>query len=75
MHEKRQLVKVAAITGLALEEIVIPASVETIESWVFNNDNVKVYCEAESKPEGWDDEWYLTIDPDTIEWGYVPPSE
>lgn len=60
---------------LALEEIVIPASVETIESQAFSNDNVKIYCEAESKPEGWDDEWYLTIDPDTIEWGYVPPSE
>ena len=57
--------------------ITVPAGVERMGYNVFNQcpGDLVVYCEAESKPEGWDDEWYLTIDPDTIEWGYVPPSE
>lgn len=43
-----------------LEYLYIPASVETVDKIVIGRDyknGLKIYCEAESKPEGWDDEW------------------
>ena len=41
-----------------LTRIVIPSTVTTMGSNVFNESNkVVVYCEAESKPEGWSDDW------------------
>ena len=39
-----------------LSYIVIPKSVEYIGCYAFSD--TIVYCEAESKPEGWDDEFY-----------------
>ncbi|MGN0654213.1 MAG: leucine-rich repeat domain-containing protein [Oscillospiraceae bacterium] len=60
----------------SLESIVIPKSVTEMGETVFNHtDNITVYCEAESKPEGWDDEWdtlYLEGDNDKVNvvWGY-----
>ena len=43
----------------ALNEITIPASVTTMGYNVFYNcnKNIRIYCEAASKPEGWDNEW------------------
>ena len=41
----------------SLECIVIPASVESMESGVFGNCPAKIYCEAESQPIGWDQNW------------------
>lgn len=41
-----------------LEKIYIPKSVTTIEGNLFSeNHSLNAYCEALSKPEGWDDNW------------------
>jgi len=42
-----------------LMEIVIPASVTTMQNAIFDNCNkdLRIYCEATSQPEGWDATW------------------
>ena len=42
-----------------LKRVYIPNSVTTIskEAFYYCNDNLVIYCEAESKPKGWDDNW------------------
>ncbi|MBQ8551385.1 MAG: leucine-rich repeat domain-containing protein [Clostridia bacterium] len=43
-----------------LEYLYIPASVVTVDEFVigrYYKNTLKIYCEAESKPEGWDDDW------------------
>lgn len=43
---------------LNLKSIVIPSSVLNIDKYVFKGcENLTIYCEAESKPEGWSDDW------------------
>ena len=45
----------------SLASVYIPKSVESIGKNAFYMDNeLKVYCEAESKPEGWDENWLGT---------------
>ena len=43
----------------SLESVVIPKSVTNIEYSIFEGCTSinKIYCEAESKPDGWDDDW------------------
>lgn len=42
----------------SLESIVIPSSVTTLEGYVFNGcDNLVIFCEAESNPNGWNSYW------------------
>ncbi|MDE7295816.1 MAG: leucine-rich repeat domain-containing protein, partial [Clostridia bacterium] len=42
----------------ALKLIVIPRSVEIIGSLVFEEaSNIVIYCEAPSKPSGWEEDW------------------
>lgn len=54
-------------TGLT--EIIIPKSVTTIGSRVFNEcSNLTVYCEAGSKPDGWNSLW--AEDVKEVRWGY-----
>ena len=59
-----------------LESIVIPKGVTEMGATVFNHtDNITVYCEAESKPQGWDDEWDTIYSEDgnkkvDVIWGY-----
>lgn len=51
-----------------LESIYIPLSVETIEYWAFNNcPKLTIYCEAEEKPIGWNDNWNNGCN---VVWGY-----
>ena len=41
-----------------LKKVYIPKSVTNIDWHAFNEcGNIAIYCEAESKPEGWDDDW------------------
>ncbi len=42
--------------------ITIPSSVKTIKPFAFQscNDNMTIYCEANSKPNGWDEKWNNT---------------
>ena len=42
-----------------LTKVYIPSSVTKIGTGAFRdcNNNLVIYCEAESKPEGWDDNW------------------
>ncbi len=51
-----------------LEEIYIPLSVENIGAFAFSeSSNLKIKCEASSKPAGWDENW----NPDglPVQWG------
>ena len=49
--------------------VVIPSTIESIEEGAFNNSsNLKVYCEANEKPQGWHERW--NINGRTIVWGY-----
>ena len=49
----------SAFSGCSfLKKVVIPASVTVIEQNVFDNySGMTVYCEADSKPEGWASNW------------------
>ena len=52
-----------------ITEIVIPASVTTMGGNVFNRTLLTdIYCEAESKPFGWNNEWNIWCDA-TVHWG------
>ena len=54
----------------ALSEVVIPASVTTVGEELFNNSGIKtVYCEAQSKPDGWHKDWTEWYRGDVV-WGY-----
>ena len=51
-----------------LPYIFIPKTVKTIGAKAFQNCwCLNIYCEAESKPEGWDEEWNYTNRP--VTWG------
>ena len=52
----------------SLESVFIPKSVVTIESEIFRAClDIDVYCEVNSKPIGWNDNWFNNID--NIYWG------
>lgn len=53
-----------------LNQAYLPRSIKTIEPLAFAGcDNATIYCEAESKPEGWDDGW--VDDSVTVVWGHT----
>lgn len=66
-----------------LTGIIIPAGITTFEAKAFYecDGNTKIYCKAESKPEGWDEDWntYTQYGQSGVHlqtvWGYVPESE
>ena len=52
-----------------LTSVIIPKSVASIGVWAFAwCSKATVYCEAESQPSGWDNEWNYTDCP--VVWGY-----
>ena len=54
----------------SLVSVVIPDSVTTIGDTAFYDcDSLTIYCEAESKPEGWDSYWNYSGRP--VVWGYT----
>ncbi len=54
-----------------LEKVVIKKPVTTIGDCTFMGcSSLKIYCEAESKPEGWDSSWNRDDRP--VVWGYKP---
>lgn len=59
----------------SLRSIVIPISVETINEGAFSSlDDLTIYCEAETKPEGWDEAWADTYGVEKYwanQWSYV----
>lgn len=57
---------------LSLRKIVIPACVANIDSEAFSScRNLKnIYCQAESKPEGWEYDWKGNCSA-TVTWGYT----
>ncbi len=60
----------AAFYGcINLTSINIPSNVTEIGEGVFcNSQNLVVYCEVESKPDSWDDEWAQNVK--EVIWGY-----
>ena len=68
-----------AFEKTGLTSIVIPASVTSMGQYVFREcDHLsEIYCEATSKPEGWENMWCVIDDaynlhtPETIVWGYT----
>lgn len=56
-----------AFDSCPMEKVLIPKTVERIDKFAFGNIN-KIYCEVESKPEKWDDNWSVNSN---VIWGYV----
>ena len=54
----------------SLISVVIPDSVTSIGRYAFEGcSNLTIYCEAESKPSGWDSNWNYSYCP--VVWGYI----
>ena len=54
----------------ALENVIIPLSVVRIGSIAFGKcNNLKIKCNATSKPDGWDEQWNPNNRP--VEWGFI----
>ena len=48
----------AFINCIKMEHIIIPSSVSIIENYAFKNTpKLEIYCEAEAKPSGWEQDW------------------
>lgn len=58
----------------ALKELYIPNNVTEIGEKLFSmcKQDITVYCEAESKPDGWSDDWLAGSENVTVIWGYTP---
>ena len=53
-----------------LTSVTIPSSVTTIGVWAFRDcTSLTIYCEAPSKPSGWDSTWNYSDRP--VVWGYT----
>jgi len=67
-----------AFDSCNISTIIIPKSVKTIGACflAYNGKNIKIYCEAESQPIGWDKSWSFEVDWDcevywASDWEYV----
>lgn len=56
-----------AFDSSSLESIYIPKNVINMGSNVFNNQGLIIRCEAEIKPDGWQNDWNGNIQ--TVQWG------
>jgi len=64
-----------AFVEFPLKKLYIPSSVISVSDRIcLRNSTVEFYCEADSKPSGWDENWHNSTIPatetHTIHWGY-----
>lgn len=61
-----------AFAGTSITSIYIPNSVEVIQSYAFEGDKLKtIYCESESKPDGFEENWDYSDPMPNVIWGYT----
>ena len=67
-----------AFDSCNISTIIIPKNVKTIGACflAYNGNNIKIYCEAESQPIGWDKSWSFEVNYDcevywASDWEYV----
>lgn len=59
----------SAFSGCGLTEVVIPAGIQIINDYAFGvQPNLKIFCEASSKPEGWSNNWDFGAKGRTVYW-------
>lgn len=57
-------------TCISLKKVVIPKNVTIIGKYAFGSyQNIRIYCEANSKPDGWNNDWKNGRC--TVKWGYT----
>lgn len=58
-----------------LQSVYIPSSVtEMGEKIFYYGEDITIYCEAESQPESWNENWLEGCENPTVVWGYLPKS-
>lgn len=59
LNEGLKKIERSAFEGIKIKSIVIPSTVVEIEETIigFCDELETIYCRAESKPDGWDDDW------------------
>ena len=59
LNEGLKKIEMSAFEGIKIKSIVIPSTVVEIEETIigFCDELETIYCRAESKPDGWDDDW------------------
>ena len=68
LNEVEQISNFAFYSCIRLKSIIIPNTVKVIGLEAFSCcNNLTIYCEAESQPSGWDNNWNSDC---TVVWGY-----
>ena len=52
-------------------DVIISKNVTIIDRYAFVANAVNLYCEADSKPAGWHDDWRGFSEDNTVRWGFV----
>ena len=73
LGKKVQTIGSGTFINIDVTSVIIPASVTAIDSYAFSDSRLAIYCEATSKPAGWDENWHGNSV--IIIWGVEPGYE